>query len=259
MQFHSEFKIRAFHIRVNWLVAVCVLITCAAFLRLSLWQLDRAAEKVEAQQALELHSRNNAEALEDIPVGHLHPSNSELINRHVSLKGEFVNQRTILLLGEFFDGQIGYGVVTPFRLSSNNQLVLVHRGWTTGVLPADTPPNLRAYEGSVELTAQIYVPPEKARVEAGQTDANVWPLRIRRLDFDLVTDALGEPVFPFEVRVTAQQPGGLVRHWPAVHYDVNQNLSYAVQWFALALLVLFASVLTSSNLWSLIRSTESEQ
>ena len=92
----------------------------------------------------------------------------------------------------------------------------------------------------------------------GQIDADVWPLRIRRLDFDVVSDALQEPVFPFEVRVTAQQPGGLVRHWPAVHYDVNQNLSYAVQWFALALLVLLASVFASSNLWTLIRSTESE-
>jgi surfeit locus 1 family protein len=258
MQLYSEFRVRTFHIRVNWLVAVCVLITCAAFMRLSLWQLDRAAEKVEAQQALELDSRTNAQPLEDIPAGHLHPSNAELVNRHVSLAGEFDNERTILLLGEFFDGQIGYGVVTPFRLDSNNHLVLVHRGWTTGVLPVNTRPELRPYEGPVELTAQIYLPPKTARIDPSQIDPSTWPLRIRRLDFDAITEVLEEPVFPFEVRLTAQQPGGLVRHWPAVHYDVNQNLSYAVQWFGLALLVLFASVLASSNLWSLIKAPESE-
>ena len=253
MQLHSEFRIHAFRIRVNWLVAVCVLMACAAFGRLSLWQLDRAAEKVETQQALELRSSDNAQPLEDIPAAYLYPSNAELLNRHVSLKGEFVNQRTILLLAEFFDGQIGYGVVTPFRLGSTNQLVLVHRGWTTGVLPANTPPNLRPVEGPVELTAQIYVPAENARVNSVQIDVSVWPLRMRRLDIDAISDILDEPLFPFEVRLTEQQPGGLARHWPAVHINVNQNLSYAVQWFALAMLVLFVSVLASSNLWSLIR------
>ena len=258
MQLHSEFRIKAFHIRVNWLLAVCVLMTCAALMRLSLWQLDRAAEKVSAQQALEIHSRNNAEPLEGIPAGHLHPSNTELINRHGSLEGGFVNPHTILVIGECFDGKLGYGVVTPFRLDSNSQLVLVHRGWTTGVLPVNTPPDLRPYEGSVEVTAQIYVPPEEARIDPSQIDPNEWPLRIRRLDFDAIADVLGEPVFPFEVRLTAQQPGGLVRHWPAVNYDVNQNLSYAVQWLALALLVLLVSVLASSNLWSLIKAPESE-
>ena len=227
--------------------------TCAAFGRLSLWQLDRATEKVEAQQALEFRSSNNAQPLEDIPAGYLYPSNAELLNRHVSLNGEYVNERTILLLAEFFDGQIGYGVVTPFRLVSNNQLVLIHRGWTTGALPANTPPNLRPVEGPVELNAQIYVPAETARVNPGQIDTSVWPLRMRRLDIDAISGILDEPLFPFELRLTEQQPGGLVRHWPAVHINVSQNVSYAVQWFGLALLVLLISVLASSNLWSLIR------
>jgi len=47
-----------------------------------------------------------------------------------------------------------------------------------------------------------------------------------------------------------------VRHWPAVNADVNQNLSYSVQWFSLGLLVLFASLLASSNLWALLRSSK---
>ena len=100
------------------------------------------------------------------------------------------------------------------------------------------------------------MPPVAARVNPGQIDASVWPLRMRRLDIDAISEILDEPLFPFEVRLTAQQPGGLVRHWPAVHVNANQNLSYAVQWFGLAMLVLFVSVLASSNLWSLVRGTK---
>lgn len=231
--------------------------TAAAFARLGLWQLDRAAEKVEAQDALVVESSLNAEPIEDIPTGHLHRANPELQNRHVSLRGEFVNDRSILLLAEFFQGMIGFGVVTPFRLESTDQLILVNRGWTTGILPPDTPPDLRPVSGSVEITGQIYVPPENERVLASQIDASVWPLRMRSLEFDVITDIIGEPLFPFEIRLTEGQDGVLVRHWPAVNADVNQNLSYAVQWFSFALLVLFLSLLASSNLWSLLRGSES--
>ncbi len=253
MQLRSEHSLGVFHIRINWLFAACVLMTVAAFANLGLWQLDRAATKVEAQQAMEIESRENAAPIEDIPVGHLHRANPELQNRHVSLSGEYVNDRTILLLAEFFQGMIGYGVVTPFRLASNQQLVLVNRGWTTGILPPNTPPALRPVSGPVQITAQIFVPPENARVLASQIDPSAWPLRMRTLEFDVVTEILDEPLFPFEVRLTAEQEGVLVRHWPAVNADVNQNLSYAVQWFSFALLVLFASVLASSNLWALLK------
>ncbi len=253
MQLRSQHSIGLFQIRINWIVAACVLMTITTFARLGVWQLHRAAEKVEAQRALEIESRVNAEAIEDIPGGHLHRANPALQNRHVSLRGEFDNEHTILLLAEFFQGMIGYGVVTPFRLASNNQLVLVNRGWTTGILPANTPPNLRPVSGSMEITAQLFVPAENTRVLASQIDASRWPLRMRSLEIDVIAEIIGEPLFPFEARVTAGQDAALVRHWPAVNAAVNQNLSYAVQWFSLALLVLFVSVLASSNLWALLK------
>ena len=54
-------------------------------------------------------------------------------------------------------------------------------------------------------------------------------------------------------RLTADQPGTLVRHWPAVNIDVNQNLFYAVQWFSFAFVVLIIALFASSNLWQIMR------
>ena len=251
-----EFRVGKFFIRVNWLIAACVLITSITFLNLGIWQLGRAAEKVEEQEALELELQQNAGPIEAIPLGHLHRANPEMQNRHVLLNGHYINEKTILVLAEFFDGQIGYGVVTPFRLAETDGLVLVHRGWTSGILPADTQPATRPVEGPVEIKAQVHVPPSNARVIPSQIDTSQWPLRIRSLEIDVISEILGEEIFPFEVRLTAEQPGVLVRHWPAVYADVNQNLSYAIQWFTFGLIVIFASILASSNLWSLLRAAD---
>lgn len=258
MNLKKYYQFGSLEIRINWLIAACVAITAITFANLGLWQMGRAAEKVQAQRILEAELQENARPVEDIPIGHLHPANPEMPNRHVQLSGEYINQRTILILAEFFDDQIGYGVVTPFRLKSDSTLVLVHRGWTTGMLPPEIPPVLRPVEGPVQITGQIFVPPTNARVFPSQINASEWPLRVRSLEIGVISEILGEPIFPFEVRITADQSGTLVRHWPAINPNINQNLFYAFQWFSFALIVVFIALLTSSNLWRLIRGPDRE-
>jgi len=253
MELRSQFRLGNFEIRINWFIAVFVLLAVGGLARLGLWQLDRAAEKVTAQQELQARLQNTAARIEDLPAGTLIPENPELQNRYVEMQGEYLNDRTILVLAEFFDGQIGYGVVTPLRLAQNGQLVLVNRGWTSGLLPAGEEPVTRPVDGPVTVGGQIFVPPEDRRILSSSIDATQWPLRMRSLEIDVISEILGEPIFPFEVRINADQPGALVRHWPAVVADVNQNLSYAIQWFSFAFIILFISILASSNLWSLFK------
>ena len=253
MPLRRTFYFSSFEIRVNWIIAACVVISAVSFANLGFWQLGRAAEKLEAQSILEAELRENAGPIENIPAGHLHRANPEMRNRHVQLQGEYLNDRTVLILAEFFDSQIGYGVVTPLRLTSNGELVLVHRGWTSGILPPDTPPSIRPIDGPVDIGGQVFIPPQDARVIPSQINPNKWPLRMRSLEIDVISEILGEPIFPFEVRITANQSGTLTRHWPAVNPDVNQNLSYAIQWLTFALIIIFAALLASSNLWALLR------
>jgi surfeit locus 1 family protein len=252
----KHYSLGAFTIRVNWPIAACILFAILGLGRLGLWQLDRAAEKVAAQQIMEAESQISAQPIQDIPRGHLNRANPELQNRHVSLNGEYLNDRTILLLAEFHETQIGYGVVTPFRLSATGELVLVNRGWTSAVNRPGEKIRTAPVEGPVSLKAQIYVPPSGARVIGSEIDATQWPIFTRDLEFDVLGQVFGEELFPFELRLTADQPGTMIRHWPAVSADVNQNLSYALQWFCLALLVVTASLFASSNLWALLRGPE---
>ena len=258
MRLTREFSLGAFHMRVNWVILAAVLMSIAGLLRLSWWQLERAGDKVEAQRELEARLSLTAPALEEIPRGHLHPANPELPNRHVTLTGAYENDRVILVLAEFFDGQIGYGVVTPFRLAATGQLVLVERGWISGIgVDADNL-NLRPVDGPLRAGAQIHVPPSDAKVPPGEMDPSNWPLRVRGLELDALAEVFAEELFPFSVRLTEDQPGVLVRHWPAASADsagYTRNLSYALQWFAAAFAVLLVGLLASSNLWSLLRDS----
>ena len=84
-----------------------------------------------------------------------------------------------------------------------------------------------------------------------------WPIQMRGLDMDVVADLLEEELFPFVVRLTADQPGVLVRNWPAVNVNINMHLGYALQWFVFALAVLAGSLLASTNILSLMRAANS--
>jgi len=254
MHLKFQLDLGPLHVRINWLILACVLITALTLGRLGLWQLSRAAEQVQAQEALQAELQENAPPIESLPDRSLSTANTNLQNRHVSLRGRYLNERTILVLAEFFNDQIGYGVVTPFRLDSNGELVLVNRGWTTGILPVDTPPYLGPVEGPVTITGQIHVPEPNARVIGSEIDASQWPLRVRSLEVDVISQILTEPVFPFEVRLTENQPGTLARYWPGVIIDVNQHLFYALQWFVFAIIVLLAALLGSSNLLQILRA-----
>lgn len=243
----------ALSLRLNLPILLCVLLTTATFVRLGLWQLGRAEEKLAAQAELEQQQRLNPLPLENLAPDQLRADNPDLADLHVSLYGSYDNDRTILVLAQFFDDQIGYEVVTPFRLLSEGHLVLVSRGWTTGILPPNTPPQLRPAQGTLQVTAQIYLPDPDNRVIPSQIDASQWPLRVRAVEMDVLAELLGEPLFPYVVRLTPDQPGVLVRHWPAVNAEINNHLSYALQWFTFAVIILIVAFLLSSNLLQLMR------
>ena len=246
-------------IRINWLILACVLLTIFGFVQLGFWQLGRAGEKLAAQEQYDQQQLLTAQPIQSINIEDAVNDPAAFENLHVALAGEYLNDKTILLTAQFFDSQIGYEVVTPFSLPDSDNLVLVSRGWTSGILPPNTPPRTQPVEGSVELTAQISVPDPEERIYASQIDASSWPLRIRSLEMDVLQSILGQPLFPYLVRLTEDQPGMLVRHWPETNVDIDTHLSYALQWFTFAVLVAIASLLASSNLLAMMRDPEGDK
>jgi surfeit locus 1 family protein len=240
-------------IRCNWIVALCILLTVGGFVRLGVWQLARAQEKVAQQQDYLESGELQATPIEEVPVAGLEFDALQHQNRRVLLRGEFRNDRSIFLIYQTFEDQIGYEIVTPLQLAALDQIVLVSRGWSGISDVGDLAASLPVLSGPVEVEAQLHVPTVKEAARTNAIEDVKWPLVIRYLNTTELAPYFEAPLFPYVARLAEGQPGVLVRHWPTVAVDSGRNFSYALQWFAMAIAVVLVSLILSSNLLQLLR------
>lgn len=249
MQSTAEVKLGPVLIRVNWFVVTGIVLTAMGLIRLGIWQLDRASEKMALQAAMQQEQQKEAINIEDI----IFTRDGTIPNLHVTLAGEYINDKSFLLVPQSYNGQLGFGVITPFRLQNSNRIVLVDRGWITVASGAKL--NFGLVVGARQLTAQIHLQSSSPGADE-RPDASSWPVQIRRLDVDVISEILGEDIFPYPVRLNEDQPGVLIRHWTAVTANSNANISYAIQWFVFASAIVIVSLFTSSNIVSVLRKKE---
>ena len=193
MQFRTNLKYGHIIMRFNWAVGFFVLVTITSFVQLGLWQLHRASEKVAAMEALQVEESKHAIAIEEVTQVHGNKQ-SDLENLHVELTGQYINERSILLVSKFNGDHVGYEVVTPFRIASNGLVVLVNRGWISAKLTSGAQLNLRPVSGPQRLSAQIHRPEKRLQTLSSQMNTSKWPIQMRGLDMDVVASmTLGDP------------------------------------------------------------------
>jgi surfeit locus 1 family protein len=224
---------RAGHARV-WVLAA-TLIGVAVTARLAIWQLDRAAQKLAMQAALD--SRAGLAPLDATGLASTADAASVQHYRPVHLRGRWLAERTVFLENRQMNGRVGFYVVTPLLLAAPADAVLVQRGWA----PRDQGdrsrvPAVPTPAGEVEVEGRIAPPP--ARLYEFQPSA---PGTIRQnLDlgeFARETGLLFRPVSVHQADSSATQGDGLLRQWPLPAVDVHKHYGYALQWGALGALM----------------------
>ena len=234
--------------RFNLIVALCVFATMFGLVRLGIWQLHRAQEKIEQQSNYLEMQNDEATSLDAVPVAGLEFDSIQLQNRKVSLEGRYLNDRTVFLVFQTFEDQVGYEIFTPFYVDAISEIVMVSRGWTGAASYEALQEALPVLTGQQSLLGQIYVHTEKSLKRTNDIEVIEWPLLARYMNTIELSQYFDEPVFPYVVRLSENQAGVLVRHWPEVTVDTSRNFSYALQWFAMAIAVLLVALILSSNL-----------
>ena len=88
----------------------------------------------------------------------------------------------------------------------------------------------------------------------------VLPATVQTLYWDGWQDSLsgltGSEVFPYQVRIQPSSPLALVAEWTVVNQSPSMHLGYAVQWFAMAAVLLLIGVLRLTNVRSLLSGRE---
>lgn len=223
---------------LRWRIAavwVVALATIALTLRLGVWQLDRAAEKVALQEARAQQMRAPALAAGELPA--TTEQARVLEHRIVVLAGRWLSTHTVYLDNRAMATRAGFFVLTPLALE-DGRVLLVQRGWwprdarDRTRIAAPPPP-----EGPVRVRGRIALSPSRMFELAAE---GAGPIR-QNLDLDGYARETRLKLLPWVLVQLddAAQPvdDGLARQWPEPASDVYKNQGYAAQWFALAGLV----------------------
>ena len=223
--------------RRRLVVLMATVVGVAATSALGTWQLNRAAQKLTLQAALE--SRQD---LTELPAEQLANSPAAAARQHsqrTRLKGQWMAQHTVFLDNRQMNDKPGFFVVTPLKLGGVNEAVLVQRGWVPrnfvdrSVLPA-----VLTSAGEVEITGLIAPPPSRLFEFAG---AAPGPIR-QNLALEEFAKEVGLNLKPLSILqsddpASARGADGLLRQWPQPALGVQKHYGYAFQWFALSALL----------------------
>jgi cytochrome oxidase assembly protein ShyY1 len=215
-----------------WLLAIAM---AAVAVRLGIWQLDRADQKIALQDAY-----YDRIALNPVPcaraVGEPRPAYVR-----VRLDGRFETGREYLLDNRTSDATAGYEVLTRFRCTDGT-LFLVNRGWIPGGSSRDRLPVWTTPSEPVRLTGFVYVPTGLPPL----IDQDDWPVawpeagpkRIGYLDPERLHTEGPPEQFRYPVYVDAAGPGVFKPNYAVESVSPDKHWGYAVQWFAIAAAIL---------------------
>lgn len=242
--------------KLHWPTTLFALALLPLFLGLGRWQLQRADEKAVAQIAFEQRENAAPTAVAELPA------EPESYTR-VAAVGHYDNAHSFLLDNRIVHGRFGYEIITPLVLKqgavgNEARRLLVNRGWIEGDPARLQRPVIAAVEGEVQLSGYVYR--DKTTLTFfGNGSEQQWPKLVQNLIVDDLKQRLGEPVYPFILRLDAGMPGALRIEWQIVSMGPERHVAYAVQWFAMAATLVIVWLLISSNLWQLIRGQDHEQ
>jgi cytochrome oxidase assembly protein ShyY1 len=237
----------SFRWQPNIKVLVLVALLLPLLLSLGFWQQQRAEEKQQLLTRYEQREMANPAVL-----GSLSPQ-EDLQYVRARVRGSFDNEKVILLDHRFYRGQPGYELLSPFQDVQSGRWLLVNRGWLPASLNRNERPQLKAVVGQVELVGHLYQPLGKPVVLAEEKWSGRWPEVVQNLDFQAFSQQLDLSLYPYTLRLDRGSAGALVTDWQIVNVQPEKHTGYAVQWFAMAFVLVILTVFVNSNLGALLR------
>ena len=214
----------------KWLLYFGALLITVAMVCLGFWQLSRAEQKqtikdfVVAQQSQ--HVNLNQEFL-----------NENMLYQQVTGQGKFLLEYAILVDNQVYQRQVGYHIVVPFQLSSNEQVVLVNVGWVAVGASREIKPNIELPQTQLEISGRLQKPHAKPPLwleKYALVHQGVWQF----LPLAEFTERTGLTVSPLLLELDEEFPA--LSHYPRQwrEYDdkwINRHKAYALQWFSMAI------------------------
>jgi len=219
---------------------ILVLLVAVILANFGFWQVRRLDEKRN-------HNADIRASLAETPLqlDGQQPATPETLHfRRVQVRGEFDNAESMVLRNRSFNNQPGVHLLTPLKLQNSDQAVLVDRGWLPRALSDPESRAEYAVTGPVTVEGIAYQTQTRPsslapldKVPDGESRLDAW----FRVDIEMIQAQLPYPLLPVFITQspgpdntadTLPQPAG------NVELDEGPHLSYAIQWFSFAVVLL---------------------
>lgn len=206
----------------TFLTIISVSILCG----LGLWQLERLKwktailEDIEKEYALDAKSK---------PLS-LQNFDSGAAFRRGTLKGQYLHDKSVKLSPRTHNGQIGFHLLTPFKLSNEEKIILVNRGFA----PHDQE-KISTPQGIIKIAGMLRnLPEDNIFVPQNIPEKNIW----YRIDLSQIGTAYKISLLPNKIFILEEDIGHEKMPFPipvSVLAKLNNNHAlYAIFWFSMA-------------------------
>jgi len=178
-----------------------------------------------------------------VPLLQLKDPIATLQFQHVMVKGEYVNDLTMLIQNQFHQEQLGFNVITPLKIPGEKKLLLVDRGWVPAV-QHNIAPKISPTRGTQQVSGYIKLINEYQFI-LGQNILNptIVPLVIQKVDVNELSQLTHQTYYPFVIRLDDKTANGFIRDWSmTTAITPERHLGYAIQWFLMAIVLAIAYI-----------------
>lgn len=238
-----ELRFANYSFAPNLIPLIATIIVIPILLSLGLWQLDRADEKRVMDKTVQ-------EAISKKPLNVNFENIGQLeteIYRKTTIEGYFDSQNQMLLDNRTHLGKPGYHVISPFIFENKGKqyTILVNRGWIGYKGTRDNIPDIsidkapRTLTGSIKALSDAIVlsGDEQTKQPVVMTSSN-YKL-IQSIQLENLQKLTGYSLLPVVIELNKEQENGFIRVWKPYYGSIDKHNAYALQWFAMAIIVLF--------------------
>ncbi len=222
-------------LRPRWIVGhVLALVAVIAFVQLGLWQLRRLDERQTFNAEVVGRAAPGFQPLADLIAG-FGDDPDALDLRPVVVEGVYVLDEEVIVQGRSLRGRSGHHIATPLLLDDGRGII-VNRGWVP--IDVSDPPVVGAEPPSGQVVVRGLARKPQLRGRFGPVDPADGVLdRVARVDVPRLQRQSSLDLHGFYVELQGQEPPQEqfpIPLDPPV-LDEGPHRSYAVQWFAFAL------------------------
>ncbi len=219
-----------------WWKTLLVLAAMAFMAGLGVWQLDR----------LEQRRAYNAQLLEKLASAPIQidgtalpEATAQLADRKAEVAGEYDFSQQIAIKNQNYEGQPGVYLVTPLRIKGSDKAILVNRGWVP--YQEGTPERWQQFDESADDVLFGYLQKSQKLPDGSTTQIPATPQRAWfRTDIEAIAAQMPYVLMPVYLDLAPQPQRSYntlpIRVQPEIEVTEGNHFSYALQWFAFALI-----------------------